>query len=237
MAGDDAALQTWKRQFDATLYVGNPHLPPIATMREVRDKLAVVMNAVDSFGDEDETGQQTGLAVATMAIDFACKVLGQLGVFDGDEPTPKPLNLKMAKAGLLNLVKTIHQQISQHRIAMTSQADNDEIETADIDLATENSPARSKPVFKPESFSVEWRGKSLKLGNSLSYRLFEFLCQTPGPYIHIDTLIHHVWNGKDISDEAVQKQISNLRKKLADASFEGITFDGDQPKHYRLTLG
>jgi len=53
-----------------------------------------------------------------MAIDFGCKVLGQLGVLDEDGPTPKPLNINMAKAGLLKLVETIHQQIGQHRIAV-----------------------------------------------------------------------------------------------------------------------
>lgn len=238
MARDEAALKSWQRHFDATFYVGNPCLPPISTMQEVEYKLVAAINAVESFADENEASQPMGLEVARLAIDFGCKVLVQLGVLDDEGQTPPPLNLKMAKSGLLNLVETIHQQIGEHRIAMKLQAEEEdyEIDSIDLAIADEEAKAETKPVFDSSTFSVEWHGKSLNLGSTLAYYLFERLCRSPGIYISIDTLMQDVWKGKSVSDEAVQKQVSNLRKKLSEAGFEGVSFDGDQPMHYRLIL-
>lgn len=237
MSGDDPALRSWREHFNAAQYVGFPNLRPIATMQEVQDKLVAALNVLESVADDDEAAKQKGLALATMAMDFGCKVLCYLNVLD-EGPTPKPLNIKMAQVGLSNLVTTIHEEIMQHRHAMQTlpgQDDADEIKA--IEAVIKNEECKPKPIFHPDQFSVEWKGKFLNLGNTLAYHLFERLCQSPGKYIKLNTLIQDVWKGKAVSDEAVQKQVSSLRRKLADAGFDGITFDGDEPKHYRLILG
>jgi len=56
MPGDDSDLPTWRRHFDATFYIGHPCLPPISTMQEVEDNLVAAINAVESFGEDDQVG-------------------------------------------------------------------------------------------------------------------------------------------------------------------------------------
>jgi hypothetical protein len=235
MSANEDFLKKFRPHFDPKPYIGHPCLPPISTMQEVEDKLVDALGVLEAVEGDDEAGKQTGLAVATMAIDFGSKVLGYLGVIDGS-PTPKPLNIQMAQAGLSNLINEIKERVDQHYYEMKMQAEDEE--KTDLSNFVEEQPdSASKPSFAEESFSVEWQGDLIKLGNTKMYHLFKRLCQNPGNYVHIDTLRQDVWGDSDVSDEGVQKQISSLRLTLEEANFKNIEFDGREPKHYRLILG
>jgi DNA-binding response OmpR family regulator len=85
------------------------------------------------------------------------------------------------------------------------------------------------------TFSISYKGRPCDLGNTMAFNLIARLNKSPGNYIHLDTLKQDVWNGKEISDEAVQRQISTLRQKLRAAGIKGIEFQS-QRDCYRLML-
>jgi hypothetical protein len=91
-------------------------------------------------------------------------------------------------------------------------------------------------VLSRDDFTVQYRGGTCQLGNVIAFILLERLNRRPGIYISLDTLITDVWKGTVVSNEAVQKQKSLLKKKLHDAGMSGITIDGRQRHNYRLVL-
>ena len=231
---DDPKVRAWREYFDAAEYLDDPYLSAITTLPIVQNKLSAALDIVESVEDDSKANRESGLAVATMAIAYGGSILSHLG-FQAEGATPKPFNIEMARRSLIKLIACVDELGFPPRCATTEQIEEEESESGDpVHQVIANNEV--KPVFHRETFSVEWRGKSVELGNTMSYHLFERLCKTPSQYLGINTLIQDVWNGKSISNEAVQKQVSILRKKLAGVGFEGITIDGDQPEHYRLTL-
>jgi hypothetical protein len=95
---------------------------------------------------------------------------------------------------------------------------------------------KPKLVLSRDDFSVQYKARLCQLGNVMAFTLLERLNRSPGIYIPLDRLIIDVWKGTVVSNEAVQKQASILRKKLRKAGINGITIDGKQKDHYRLVL-
>ncbi len=87
-----------------------------------------------------------------------------------------------------------------------------------------------------DHFCVWHRGCRCPLGNTIEFRTIERLGKRPGAYLSVDTLMKDVWEDEVRSRGAVQKTISNLRRKLRDAQLTEVCLDGSQRGHYRLQI-
>jgi DNA-binding response OmpR family regulator len=62
------------------------------------------------------------------------------------------------------------------------------------------------------------------------------LNRRPGRYVSLDALRQDVWGDRDTAKNTIQRTITNLRRKLREASLTGVLLDGNEKGHYRLVL-
>jgi hypothetical protein len=95
-------------------------------------------------------------------------------------------------------------------------------------------PADDRLVVDRDRFTAWWRGKPCELGNTVEFRLFDRLAVNPGAYIPVDSLADDVWGDDETEKTAIQRAASNLRRRITDAGWAGVTVDGSQRGHYAL---
>lgn len=102
--------------------------------------------------------------------------------------------------------------------------------------ASGNGSARP-PIADRSTFSARWRGKTCCLGNTLSFKLLEWLARRPNQFVHRDVLLREVWENCR-SREAVRSVVKLLRGKLSAAGMDELAaaIDGSIPHHYGLML-
>jgi DNA-binding response OmpR family regulator len=117
----------------------------------------------------------------------------------------------------------------------------------DLDLAPLTflrSETAKKRVSKPgtqfvdeDVLSVNYRGRSCFLGNTLSFRFFSQLAQRPNAYLTYEELFSEVWQC-DRSDAAVRSVVKRLRSALRRHGMTELAdaIDGSVPGHYALKL-
>lgn len=221
-------LDYWREYLDPTPFLDDPLWRPGSTLMAVANKLAAVTTMLGTLDADHPDETEIGLGVANMAAAYGLAVLAAFGVVDGDEPVPPILNFKMAQVGVGNLLRHVEFQIDLLRDAVRQE-----------DAQNDTAPAAPSPssglVIDRDKFEISYKGKSCELGNTLSFRLLERFSQARGVFLTIKILIDDVWKGKEVSDEAVQRQVSILRDKLKNAGIDGIEFEA-QPDVYRMIL-
>lgn len=87
--------------------------------------------------------------------------------------------------------------------------------TPDEDLRQSGAAATSRrPLLDTSSFSVLWRGKSLKLGHTRPFWILHRLAQCPNRYVtHLD-LLNDVWDDEDRQIDTIRSSIRNLKSRL-----------------------
>lgn len=98
-------------------------------------------------------------------------------------------------------------------------------------------PDKLPPLIDCGLMSINWRGHSCFLGNTLPFKLFERLARRPNHYVHCDQLLVDVWRGRR-SIGAVRSVIKVLRQKLCAAGMSDLAqaIDGSVAGHYALKL-
>jgi hypothetical protein len=229
MKDDPFAL--WQGDLDPVPIVNDPHIRPASALIAVADKLGAVHNLLGMLHDGRPEEREFGLAVTTLAVDFALAVLDHLELECAEGPTPPIMNVEMASLVVGNLLAVVMGHLDAWQ-----QAAHDDFPAAESTIPISSDLPSGNLVIDRNTFTTTYKGKSRELGNTVAFRLLERLAQSPGIYIPINTLIHDVWNGKPVSDEAVQRQASTLGTALKNAGIEGLVIDGSQPGHYRLIL-
>jgi len=102
--------------------------------------------------------------------------------------------------------------------------------------ASGNGSARP-PIADRTTFCACWRGKTCRLGNTLSFKLLERLARRPNQLVHCDALLPEVWECCR-SREAVRSVVKVLRQKLTAARMDDLAaaIDGSTAHHYGLML-
>ena len=90
-----------------------------------------------ALNDDRADEQEFGLAVAHMAVDFACKLLDHLWLECLDGPTPPIINLTMAQVAVKNLLAAVRG----HTEAWQRAACHDGDEAAEYDATHDDSEA------------------------------------------------------------------------------------------------
>jgi DNA-binding response OmpR family regulator len=95
-----------------------------------------------------------------------------------------------------------------------------------------------RPVIDPSRFTVAFRGRACRLGNTIPFRFLARLAETPERYVPHQQLIDDLWDGV-CSDDALRSVVKNLRRRLRDGGLGELAdaIDGLTPGHYALVLG
>ena len=196
------------------------------------------------------------MLVAKLAVDYAFRLLDHLKLEDNDGPEVPITNLEMGRLVIGNLLAAVRAHLVDMRTFAALQ-DDDDLEKLVADAPapsggweTEDAPTTSGGSHTADAaaqssgleidsntFTVRYKkGKPCLLGNKRMFHLLKRLAKAPGIYISIKILIDDVWHGKEVSDEAVQRQVSTLRTVLKAKGIDGIEINGSQQGHYRLIL-
>ncbi|MSR55693.1 MAG: hypothetical protein EXS09_20790 [Gemmataceae bacterium] len=77
------------------------------------------------------------------------------------------------------------------------------------------SDSMERPLLDESTLSVIWKGKTLRLGNTLTFRLLERLARCPNQYVtHLD-LLRDVWEDELLSIASIRSLVRELRRKLS----------------------
>ena len=139
-----------------------------------------------------------------------------------------------------------HQQICQslRKCVYSHQEVAKQIEKATLELAeilkldeTRDFNDFSRPVVDRTTFTVSWRGRTCRLGNTLLFWLFYRLARSTNCYVaHVD-LLDDVWHGAREAS-TIRGVVKRLRDQLTAAGMEGLAsaIDGSVSGYYGLMI-
>lgn len=123
-------------------------------------------------------------------------------------------------------------------VAQIEETMADLLRALELDDVTEDRDrSDQRPKANVTTFSIEWRGKSCFLGNTLLFWMFERLVRSPNRYIaHID-LLDDVWRG-DRQSSTIRGVAKRLRDRLVAAGMDELAsaIDGSVAGYYGLIL-
>jgi Transcriptional regulatory protein, C terminal/Queuosine biosynthesis protein QueC len=96
--------------------------------------------------------------------------------------------------------------------------------------------AMGKLVMNAETFKAELGAKRCPLGNTIEFHLLARLNRRPGIYVSLDALRTEVWHDGETEKNAIQRTVSNVRRKLHAVQMTEVVIDGSQPGHYQLRI-
>ena len=149
------------------------HDPPPSVLFGVKDKLAATIAMLGTLNADAQNEKEFGAEVASMATKYAIAVLSHFEPLDNDGPPPVFLNLTMAQVALKNLLAVVESQIDILHGDEEADASQDARSTSDLALWDEL-------VIDAEEFTVRYRGKPCKLGNTIKFRLLVCLAEARG---------------------------------------------------------
>ena len=79
-----------------------------------------------------------------------------------------------------------------------------------------------RPLLDESTLSVIWKGKTLRLGNTLAFRFLERLARCPNQYVtHLD-LLREVWEDELLSTASIRSLVRELRRKLSNGGLSDL---------------
>jgi DNA-binding response OmpR family regulator len=79
-----------------------------------------------------------------------------------------------------------------------------------------------RPLIDQESLAVHWDGRTCRISAAIPLRLLERLCRRPGCFVHIDDLLHDVWDGDTKSPSTVRSAVRRLRERLQNGDMRAL---------------
>ena len=110
---DDRLRAAWRRHFSPLLH---PHVPLLQSLAEAADKLDAARGFLEPLSPDTEAEREQGMVVASLAIDYALKLLEHHALIDGPDP-PLPVNLAQAKQAVANLLAVVREYVELGRVA------------------------------------------------------------------------------------------------------------------------
>lgn len=168
-------LAIWREYLDPNPFLAAAH--PLI-LREVGHRLGEVQVYLAALNDDRADEQEYGLAIANLAVDFACKLLDHLWLECLDGPMPPIINLPMAQVAVKNLLAAVRGHTEAWQRAAENDAVapmQDETEAAiptqnepDVDASTHDAEFSAAPVqdlvIDRDTFTVTYKGIPCFLG-------------------------------------------------------------------------
>lgn len=143
------------------------------------------------------------------------------------------------------------RMLAEHAVAIRQLIDSSAALYRELGLKDPATPATSSPgsigvpqdasgdlpIVDRDRFSVLWRKRSCRLGNTLPFRFFESLLRRRGRCCSHEDLLDEVWEGVR-AGSTVRHVVKRLRDRLTSAGMEGLAraIDGSERGHYVLRL-
>jgi len=104
-------------------------------------------------------------------------------------------------------------------------------------LHPEHSGNRQRPLLDESTLSVIWKGKTLHLGPTHSFKVLARLARRPGHYVTQLDLVRDVWDREDLPTATIRSEVRRLRAKLQSGGMEDLAaaIEGHNG-HYILNL-
>ena len=125
-------LAVWRRGLDPSLILAYPLVRPVTTLLTVEDRLTAVGNWLRTLHDDRPDEREQGLAVAHLAVDFACRLLDHLGLVVNDGPSPPITNLEMGRLAVGNLLAVVRAHLVEIRNFAALQNDDQDLEQMEL---------------------------------------------------------------------------------------------------------
>ena len=75
---------------------------------------------------------------------------------------------------------------------------------------------RQRPLLDESTLSVMWKGKTLHLGQTLTFQVLTRLARRPNQYVTHEDLARDVWEDEELATATIRSMIRDLRTKLRD---------------------
>ena len=103
------------------------------------------------------------------------------------------------------------------RAAILAELGDDDVAyagRAEFRLSPATSDHQQRPLLDESTMCVVWKGVSLHLGHTVTFRLLSRLARRPNQYVtHLD-LLQDVWDGEDREITTIRSSIRHLQGKL-----------------------
>jgi hypothetical protein len=239
---NDPAMRVWREALQCLIH---PHLPLTSTLIEMEDKLAAVNGFLATIDAADPQQAAHAVAVGWLAVKYADELLDHFGLVDSGGPTPPPANLTQARLVVGNLLAFVQERIRQRQLSLIQggeDAADDELNEEEGMDGQPTNGGQAQPADAPQlvvdrdTFTVRWGGRTCGLGYTKEFLLIETLSRRPGKFFDNTELTDAVWDGDDPEPNTVQKTVSNLRRKLAEAGMHDLVIVSERRGHYMLKL-
>lgn len=108
--------------------------------------------------------------------------------------------------------------------------------TPNVNLSSAKTLIADLYIDEP-AFSIQFDGKTCRLGNTKQYRLFRVLARNSGAPVSHDALFRMVWEDFTPESNTLHKLASRLQETLDDVGMSALVIDGRSVRgHYTLTV-
>ena len=79
-----------------------------------------------------------------------------------------------------------------------------------------------RPLLDESTLSVIWKGRTLRLGHTVSFRLLARLARRPNQFVtHLD-LLRDVWDDEDVATATIRSVVRHLRRRLREGGMKEL---------------
>ena len=208
-------LSIWKTKFDQIILA--PWSPFKSTILDLKEILDEASAYVHTLNPSDKKQLKLAIEITTLATNCFDQTLNHFKTECSGETimTPLPQNLEQSCLVFTNMQIAIVKILNIASFSKTLTKNEVEID--------EN------------NFTVTFNGHTCELGNTIGFKIFQYLHKNIGANVPVNDLKNAVWGQHIIEENTLQKTISSLRKTLKDNCIE-ITIQSNIKGHYSMTL-
>jgi DNA-binding response OmpR family regulator len=112
------------------------------------------------------------------------------------------------------ILQLLDQLVASHTAAALCV---EEMRSLACDDDTSCSASTERPIVDQASLAVRWKGKTCRLGSTVTFRLFERLSRRPNYYVDYEQLLVDVWEGNVRTSETIRSVVTHLKRRLRES--------------------
>ena len=83
-------------------------------------------------------------------------------------------------------------------------------------------PNGQRPLLDDSTLCVIWKGRSLRLGHTMAFRVLERLSRRPNQFVTHHDLLQDVWEDDLLELATIRSTVRHLRRRLRDGGMEEL---------------
>ncbi len=209
-------LSIWKIKFDQIILA--PWSPFKSTILDLKEILDEASAYVHTLNPSDKKQLKLAIEITAMATNCFDQTLNHFKTECGGETimTPPPQNLEQSCLVFKNMQIAIEKTLN---IAFFS---NETLKKNEVEIDENN-------------FSITFNGHTCELGNTIGFKILQYLHKHIETNVPVNDLITAVWGRNIVEGNTLQKTISALRAKLKKGGIK-ISIQSKAKQHYSMIL-